>query len=383
MVLKLKTDYMTKTDNTRFQPFQALVPEEQPYRTALHFQPPKNWLNDHALIPSETFNAISCWSGSATILPGDKSIILYTGIDANYSQVQNLATPKSPSDPLLIEWVKYSGNPLMTPSNGVNGDNFRDPTIDWQGPDGTWKGLDTELEKFLPDADFSGTSLELRIDYGEFYASKTFEGTPRQIWLDRTEKQLVQWPVEELTSLRDNQVHLNGKQLKSGSLFEISAITASQADIEMMFELPELEEAEFMDTTLETKDLTERTTIFFRIFRGDNGYVVLMCNEQKRSSLRDNLDKTTYGAFVDIDPRREMISLRTLIYHSIIENFGEGRTCITARVYPKLAINDGAHLFAFNYGTLSVTISSLHAWSMNRDRKAMTDTVSKDFLRNK
>ncbi|KAK8620092.1 hypothetical protein V6N13_066577 [Hibiscus sabdariffa] len=38
-------DYMTETDYTRFQSFQALEPEEQPYRTAYHFQSPKNWLN--------------------------------------------------------------------------------------------------------------------------------------------------------------------------------------------------------------------------------------------------------------------------------------------------------------------------------------------------
>ncbi|GMJ15754.1 ARABIDOPSIS THALIANA CELL WALL INVERTASE 1 [Hibiscus trionum] len=526
--------YLTETDNTRFQSFQDLVQEEQPYRTAYHFQPPKNWLNgpmyykgvyhlfyqhnphsalfgdgmvwahsasydlinwfslDHALTPSEPFDAISCWSGSATILPRDKPVILYTGVDANRNQVQNLATPKNPSDPLLIEWVKYSGNPLMTPPNGVDGDNFRDPATAWQGSDGTWKVVigsysnnqgmailyqsedfvnwtmhrdplystsktdmwecpdffpvsinstngvdtsvanpsvkhvmkasiyprdyyimgtyDTELEKFLPDTDLTGTSSDLRIDYGKFYASedilrhsedaiqKGWSGLqviPRQIWLGRTGKQLVQWPVEELNILRDNQVNVNGKQLESGSVFEVSGITASQADIEIMFELPELEEAEFMDTNLvdpqlicdkqdssvtgkygpfgllalATKDLTERTAIFFRVFRGDKGYVVLMCSEQKRSSLRNNIDKTTYGAFVDIDPRQEMVSLRTLIDHSIIENFGgKGRTSITARVYPKLAINDEAHLFAFNNGTLSVTISSLHGWSMNKAR---------------
>ncbi|KAL4325840.1 hypothetical protein GQ457_11G016940 [Hibiscus cannabinus] len=466
-----------------------------------------NWFSlDHALTPSEPFDALNCWSGSATILPGDKPVILYTGVDANRNQVQNLATPKNPSDPLLIEWVKYSGNPLMTPPIGVDGDNFRDPSTAWQGSDGTWKVVigsysnnqgtailyqskdfvnwtmhqyplystsktdmwecpdffpvsinstngvdtsvanpsvrhvmkasvyprdyyvmgtyDTEQDRFRPDTDLTGTSSDLRIDYGKFYASKTFfdskknrrilfawvnesdsseddiqkgwsglQAIPRQIWLDRTGKQLVQWPVEELNSLRDNQVNVNGKQLESGSVFEVSGITASQADIEIMFELPELEEAEFMDTSLvdpqlicdrqdssvtgkygpfgllalATKDLTERTAIFFRVFRGDKGYVVLMCSDQKRSSLRNNLDKTTYGAFVDIDPRREMVSLRTLIDHSIIENFGgKGRTSITTRVYPKLAINDEAHLFAFNNGTLGVTISSLHAWSMNK-----------------
>ncbi|XVE70906.1 hypothetical protein DITRI_Ditri10aG0107700 [Diplodiscus trichospermus] len=464
-----------------------------------------NWFSlDHALIPSEPFDINSCWSGSVTILPGNIPVVLYTGIDANHNQVQNLAIPKNLSDPLLIEWVKYSGNPLMTPPDRVKGDNFRDPTTAWQGSDGTWRvvigswsnnqgtailyqsedfvhwtkyqdplysssktemwecpdffpvpinstnGVDTsvknpsvrhimkasfnshdyyivgtyvtEQEKFLPDVDFTGTSQDLRLDYGKFYASKTFfdskknrrilwawvnesdstqddiekgwsglQTVPRQIWLDKTGKQLVQWPVEEINSLRDNEVNIYGKQLESGSIFEVSGITASQADVEIMFELPELEEAEFMNSdwmdpqlicdredssvtgrfgpfgllALATKDLTEQTAIFFRVFRRHKGYVVLMCSEQRRSSLRNELDKTTYGAFVDIDSRQEMISLRSLIDHSVIESFGgKGRTCITTRVYPKLAVNDEAHLFAFNNGTLRVTISRLNAWSM-------------------
>lgn len=163
--------------------------------------------------------------------------------------------------------------------------------------------------------------------------------------------------------------------------------------MEVVFELPELQETEFLNLTavdpqllcsdanasikgrlgpfglltLATKDLTEQTAIFFRIFKGLKGYVVLMCSDQSRSALRDEVDKTTYGAFIDIDPQRENISLRSLIDHSIIESFGgEGRACITNRVYPKLAIQEEARLFIFNNGTLSVTISSLNAWSMNK-----------------
>ncbi|XP_039028326.1 beta-fructofuranosidase, insoluble isoenzyme CWINV6-like [Hibiscus syriacus] len=227
----------------------------------------------------------------------------------------------------------------MTPPIGVNGDNFRDPTTAWQGPDGTWKvvigsysnkqgmaiiyqskdfvnwtmhpkplystsktdmwecpdffpvsinntnGVETSVTnpsvRHVMKSDFTGTSSDLRIDYGKFYASKTFfdskknrrilwawvnesnsseddihkgwsglQAIPRKIWIDRSGKQLVQWPVEELNNLRDNQVYVYGKHLKSGSVFEVSGITASKVDIETMFELPELEEAEFMDTSL-------------------------------------------------------------------------------------------------------------------------------------
>lgn len=53
------------------------------------------------------------------------------------------------------------------------------------------------------------------------------------------------------------------------------------------------------------------------------------------------------------------------IDHSIIESFGgKGKTCITARVYPKLAIDTAVHLYTFNYGNHTLKISSLSAWSM-------------------
>ncbi|XP_020536338.1 beta-fructofuranosidase, insoluble isoenzyme CWINV1 isoform X2 [Jatropha curcas] len=466
-----------------------------------------NWVHlNHALYPSEPFDITSCWSGSATILPGDIPVILYTGIDANNTQVQNLAIPKNLSDPFLEDWVKYSQNPLMTPPVGVEADNFRDPTTAWLGPDGKWNvivgswsnnqgmailyqsgdfinwrkykdplystersgmwecpdffpvsingtnGVDAsvlnptvkhvlkasfnshdyymigayvpETEKYIPDSDLTGTVTDLRYDYGKFYASKSFfdsvknrrilwgwvnesdtpdddikkgwsglQAIPRQIWLDRSGNQLVQWPVEEINKLHDKQINIENKILDNGSTFEIQYITASQADVEIVFELPELEEAEFFNPTwvdpqkmctdanaavkgrlgpfgllaLATKDLTEQTAIFFRIFKGHNAYVVLMCSDQSRSSLRDEVDRTTYGAFVNINPQHEKISLRSLIDHSIIESFGgKGRTCITSRVYPKFAVNKDAHLYVFNNGTLSVTISRLNAWGMNK-----------------
>lgn len=55
------------------------------------------------------------------------------------------------------------------------------------------------------------------------------------------------------------------------------------------------------------------------------------------------------------------------IDHSIVESFGGGgKACITARVYPTLAIDDAAHLYAFNYGTEKINMASLRAWSMKK-----------------
>ncbi|XP_057427055.1 beta-fructofuranosidase, insoluble isoenzyme CWINV3-like isoform X2 [Lotus japonicus] len=281
---------------------------------------------------------------------------------------------------------------------------------------------DSDHENFIPDVKFTGTSLDLCLDYGNFYASKSFfdyaksrrilwgwvkenetsqddikkgwaglQSIPRQIWLDKSGKQLVQWPIEEVEKLRGTQISIKGEKLLSGSTLEVSGITASQEKV--LFELPELERAEWLDASevdpqllcsqeyasrsgiigpfgllaLASEDLTEQTAVFFRIYRAPNRYVCLMCSDQSRSSLRKDLDQTTYATIFDIDPNLKTISLKSLIDHSIIENFGErGRACITSRVYPSLAIDKDAHLYVFNNGVQSVVITELNAWSMKQ-----------------
>ncbi|KAJ9555924.1 hypothetical protein OSB04_010538 [Centaurea solstitialis] len=471
-----------------------------------------NWIHlKNAIIPTNPFDINSCWSGSTTILPQNKPVILYTGIDANHRQVQNLAMPKNLSDPFLQEWVKYSGNPVMTPPHGVESDNFRDPTTGWKGKDGIWRvvvgGLwnnhgvailyrskdfvrwslhddplyfgvntgiwecpdfypvsvsdgrigvensaigmdlkyvmkasfkgsdyytigsyDADREKFIPEVNggFTGSGSDLRYDYGRFYASKTFfdngrkrrilwgwitegdtstddiekgwagiQSIPRQVYLSATRKQLMQWPVKEMERLRDLKHHVaySSKKLKGESLFEVTGITASQVDIEVLFTLPKLEEAEVLDPkwndpqllcstktatvngragpfgllVMASKDFSEQTAVFFRVFKDNDQFVVLMCSDQSRSSLREGIDKTTYGAFIHIDGEDETISLRSLIDHSVIESFGaKGRACITARVYPRFLMDEEAHIYAFNNGSLDVVIPKLDAWSMKK-----------------
>ena len=57
------------------------------------------------------------------------------------------------------------------------------------------------------------------------YAMQTI---PRQVWLDKSGKQLIQWPIEEVEKLRKNQVSISGKKLPSKSVLEVAGITASQ-----------------------------------------------------------------------------------------------------------------------------------------------------------
>ncbi|KAI3707229.1 hypothetical protein L6452_25560 [Arctium lappa] len=408
-----------------------------------------NWIHlKNAIIPTNPFDINSCWSGSTTILPENKPVILYTGIDANNQQVQNLAMPKNLSDPFLQEWVKYSGNPIMTPPHGVKPDNFRDPTTAWKGKDGIWRvaigGLwndlgvailyrskdfvrwslqrdplyfgentgvwecpdfypvfvndrngvqnsangmnlkyvmkasfkgndyytigryDADKEKFTPDdkEGLTGSSSDLRYDYGKFYASKTFfdsekkrrilwgwinegdrstddiekgwagiQSIPRQVYLSITRKQLIQWPVKETEQLRDKKHHVtySSKKLKGESLFEVSGITASQVDIEVSFMLPKLEEVEVLNPNWNDPQL--------------------VCS----------------GKTATVSGRVGPFGLLLMIDHSVIESFGaKGRACITARVYPQFLVHKEAHIYVFNNGSLDVVIPRLNAWSMKK-----------------
>ncbi|WJX74654.1 Beta-fructofuranosidase, cell wall isozyme [Trifolium repens] len=528
----------------------------QPYRTAYHFQPHKNWINDpngpmryggfyhlfyqynpkgavwgnivwahsvskdlvnwtpldHAIHPSQPSDIKGCWSGSATILPGGKPAILYTGINPNNHQVQNIAIPKYMSDPLLREWKKSPKNPLMEPTinNKINSSSFRDPTTSWLGKDGYWRvligskintkgmaimyksknfinwveakhplhsaegtgmwecpdffpvlnkknkltiGVDTSMngddfkhvlkvslddtkhdhyligtydttkDIFVPENGFEDNKFVLRYDYGKYYASKTFfddeknrrillgwvnesssvaddikkgwsgiHTIPRTIWLHKSEKQLIQWPVKEIENLRINPVSWPTKVIKGGELIPITGINSVQADVEISFEVKDFGKAELLNHWIDpqilcsqkgaskkggvgpfgllvfaSQGMQEYTAVFFRIFKYQHKNLVLMCSDQSRSSLNKDNDMTTYGTFVDVDPLHEKLSLRTLIDHSVVESFGgDGRACITARVYPTLAIHDKAMLYAFNNGTSAVKISRMSAWSMKK-----------------
>ncbi|TKW05655.1 hypothetical protein SEVIR_7G191000v4 [Setaria viridis] len=153
-------------------------------RTAFHFQPPKNWMNDPngplyhkgwyhlfyqwnphsavwgnitwghavsrdlvhwlhlplAMVPDHWYDANGVWSGSATRLPDGRIVMLYTGSTAESVQVQNLAEPADPSDPLLREWVKSDANPVLVPPPGIGLKDFRDPTTAWRVPNDTaWR----------------------------------------------------------------------------------------------------------------------------------------------------------------------------------------------------------------------------------------------------
>ncbi|VAI41549.1 unnamed protein product [Triticum turgidum subsp. durum] len=450
-------------------------------RTGFHFQPEKNWMNDPngpvyykgwyhlfyqynpdsaiwgnkiawghaasrdlvrwrhlpvAMSPDQWYDINGVWSGSATVLPDGRIVMLYTGSTNASVQVQCLAFPTDPSDPLLINWTKYENNPVMYPPPGVGEKDFRDPTTAWfDGSDDTWRlvigskddrhagmvmtyktndfinyelvpgllhrvpgtgmwecidlypvggkrGIDmTEVvaaastnggddvlhvmkessdddrhdyyalgrydaakNTWTPlDAD-ADVGIGLRYDWGKFYASKTFydpakkrrvlwgwvgetdsehadvakgwaslQSIPRTVVLDtKTGSNLLQWPVEEVETLRTNSTNLGGVTVDHGSVFPLSLHRATQLD---------------------------------------GGLRTHFCHDEMRSSHANDIVKRVVGNIVPV-LNGEEFTMRVLVDHSIVESFAMGgRLTATSRVYPTEAIYANAGVYLFNNAT--------------------------------
>ncbi|KAF8769178.1 hypothetical protein HU200_006680 [Digitaria exilis] len=228
---------------------------------------------------------------------------------------------------------------------------------------------------------------------------------PRALWLDTDGKKLVQWPIEEIEQLRRKHVALLGAEVAaSGGLQEIAGVDSRQADVEVVFEVPDLEAAEEFDpkwlqdpqklTCAEKNggvgpfgliamasgdgDSLEQSIVSFRIFKHHDGYKVVMCMDLTRSSTTKGVSKPVYAGLVDVDVEKDRrISLRTLTDHSVIESFGGGgRACITARVYPEHVAGAGSsRLYLFNNGSDPVKVSKLDAWELGTASVNLEDVV--------
>ncbi|KAL7111394.1 hypothetical protein ACP275_05G084200 [Erythranthe tilingii] len=522
------------------------------HRTAFHFQPRKNWMNDPngpliykgwyhffyqynpygavwgnivwghavskdlihwrhlpiAMVPDNWYDINGVWTGSATILEDGQLIMLYTGSTNESVQVQNLAYPSDLSDPLLVDWVKYPGNPVLGPPPGIAPQDFRDPTTAWLTPEGKWRftigsqinktgislvydtkdfktfellngalhrvagtgmwecvdfypvsmvvenGLDTsdngpevkhvvktsldddrndyyaigtydgDSGSWIPDDPTIDVGIGLRYDYGYFYASKSFydqekkrrvlwgwiketdnektdiqkgwasvQAIPRTIVFDKkTGSNIVQWPVEEIKSLRMNKNVFEKVEAEPGSIVYIDVPSASQVDIVVEFELDEEalksingtdDDAAYSCMTsggaaergalgpfgllIHThKSLTEQTPVYFYISKDTQGnFKTFFCADHSRSSEASEVDKAIYGSTVPV-LKGEKLSMRILVDHSIVESFAQGgRTCITSRIYPTKAIYEDGHIFLFNNATDAAITASLQIWQMS------------------
>lgn len=278
--------------------------------------------------------------------------------------------------------------------------------------------------------------LGLRYDYGKFYASKTFfdpaksrrvlwgwvnescsiaddavkgwsslMSLPRGVWLDPSARNvLIQWPIEEIASLRRDEVTVRDVRLSPGSTLQLEGVRGVQLDIEVHFTMPALEKEThdelaplhlFLETgqlrceglarsaipssqfgpfglyVLASEGMEERTAVFFHLvhFQG-LGWQTLLCSDQSNSTLSEDADKTAYGSYVHVAEGEPALSLRVLVDHSIVESFAQGgRTVVTSRAYPQFLAHDrasaAARVFLFNNAAADVEVTSISAWRMD------------------
>ncbi|CAD6341664.1 unnamed protein product [Miscanthus lutarioriparius] len=277
-----------------------------------------------------------------------------------------------------------------------------------------WTPLDAEKD----------VGIGLRYDWGKFYASKTFydpakrrrvlwgwvgetdseradvskgwaslQGIPRTVLLDtKTGSNLLQWPVEEVETLRTNSTDLSGITIDYGSAFPLNLRRATQLDIEAEFELDRraimsLNEADvgyncstsggaaargalgpFGLLVLADKHLHEQTAVYFYVAKGlDGSLTTHFCQDESRSSSANDIVKRVVGSAVPVLEDETTLSLRVLVDHSIVESFAQGgRSTATSRVYPTEAIYANAGVFLFNNATAArVTAKKLVVHEMD------------------
>ncbi|GAB2249949.1 hypothetical protein Droror1_Dr00013308 [Drosera rotundifolia] len=274
---------------------------------------------------------------------------------------------------------------------------------------------DSIADLWIPDNPELDVGVGLRVDYGKYYASKTFydqnkgrrilwgwigetdtdgddllkgwasvQTIPRVVTFDqKTRTNIIQWPVEELESLWTTSSEFDGIYLEPGSVVELNISSTSQLDISAEFIVDKealnnatLDEVNNCSTSsfrgaagpfgllvLTDESLSELTPVYFYLGRSPSGVLdTWFCTDKSRSTKASGVDKQVYGGLVPVLDD-ENFSLRILVDHSIVEAFGQGgRTLITSRIYPTEAIYGAAKVFLFNNATELSVIASVKAW---------------------
>ncbi|KAF7105613.1 hypothetical protein CFC21_106401 [Triticum aestivum] len=455
-----------------------------------------------AMVPEHWYDIEGVLTGSITVLPDGRVILLYTGNTETFAQVTCLAEAADPSDPLLREWVKHPANPVVYPPPGIGMKDYRDPTTAWfDNSDNTWRIIigsknDTDHSgivftyktkdfvsyELIPGYLYRGPAgtgmyecidmfavgggrkasdmynstakdvlyvlkessdddrrdyyalgrfdaaantwtpidterelgVALRYDYGRYDASKSFydpvkerrivwgyvvetdswsadaakgwanlQSIPRTVELDeKTRTNLIQWPVEELDTLRINTTDLSGITVGAGSVVSLPLHQTSQLDIEASFRInasviEALNEVDvsynctmtsgaatrgalgpFGILVLANAALTEQTAVYFYVSKGLDGVLrTHFCHDELRSTHATDVAKEVVGSTVPVLDGEDF-SVRVLVDHSIVQSFVMGgRMTATSRAYPTEAIYAAAGVYLFNNAT-SATITA-------------------------
>ncbi|CAI0377782.1 unnamed protein product [Linum tenue] len=276
---------------------------------------------------------------------------------------------------------------------------------------------DPVKDLWTPDDPESDVGIGLKYDYGRYYASKTFydeekqrrilwgwinetdtefddlkkgwaslQTIPRTVVLDsKTGRDLLQWPVEEIESLRLNFFCFDEVLVGPGSVVPLHIGSATQLDITAEFEVELISGKKpgeenrcdggaaersslgpFGILALADASLSELTPVFFRPVQTTLDTVTTyFCTDQTRSSMAPEVFKVVYGSSIPV-VGDEKLEMRVLVDHSIVESFGQGgRRVISSRVYPTRAIYGDARLFLFNNATDVNVKVKLKIWEMN------------------
>ncbi|KAI5004257.1 hypothetical protein ZWY2020_031500 [Hordeum vulgare] len=141
-------------------------------------------------------------------------------------------------------------------------------------------------------------SLELtRYDY---YTVGTYDhdkkAMPRKVFLSRSGRQLIQWPVEEVKSLRSKHVNISKKAVRSGEYFVVTGFKSVQSDVEVVSTIRNLEKAEKFDPVWQTDA---------------QGLCQKFHSHAKEG--RHGIYKPTFAGFVNFDiAKAKKIALKTL-----------------------------------------------------------------------
>ncbi|KAE8715958.1 Acid beta-fructofuranosidase [Hibiscus syriacus] len=287
---------------------------------------------------------------------------------------------------------------------------------------------DPILDKWTPDDPEEDVGIGLKVDYGRYYASKTFFEQIKQrrilfgwvnetdtgnadlkkrwasvqdpsklgstrvqvkdlifrtvVYDNKTGTHLLQWPVEEVESLRLNATVFKEVIIEAGSVVPLDIGTATRLDILAEFGI----ELSVPNTTDEVGgcgdgavdrstygpfrilliadvSLSELTPVYFRpLISPDGSLKTYFCADETRSSEASDVLKRVYGDKVPVLDD-EHYSMR--VDHSVVESFARGKTVITSRIYPTKAIYGAARLFLFNNATGVNVKATLKIWEMD------------------
>ncbi|AQK61188.1 Acid beta-fructofuranosidase 3 vacuolar, partial [Zea mays] len=192
--------------------------------------------------------------------------------------------------------------------------------------------------------------LDQRADVSKGWAS--LQGVPRTVLLDtKTGANLLQWPVEEVETLRANSTDLSGITVDHGSVFPLDLRRATQLDIEAEFQLDRRAIAAALDDDVgyscstsggaaargalgpfgllvlaDRRRRGEQTAVYFYV---DGSLATHFCQDESRSSRANDV----VGSAVPVLEDEATLSLRVLVDHSIVESFAQGgRSTATSRV---------------------------------------------------